>query len=332
MQRLGELWDELAEYDEEDARDAEESQIEVSEGRAAPQGRGPDRADARRQPHAHEGALAGARARHGCPRHGRERGGQELAAPDDRGLWGSGSGAIERPTLNRMIFLPQRPYMVQGSLREQLVYPQHENAADDDAVKAALESVNLEEVLERVTAIWGRRSTGRTSCRWASSSASRSRGLLCKKPTIAFLDEATSALDEPNEKLLYERLRELGIAYVSVGHRSTLKQFHDYLLVLHIDGSWELDPIEPDGRRARESAEEERVRASVRATGVCPVIRPSVAFARASPPRGGHALKEGVPPAARSILQMLLAAAFVWGCSDDGRAPRRRRRRTSRSR
>jgi hypothetical protein len=66
------------------------------------------------------------------------------------GLWGSGSGAIERPTLNRMIFLPQRPYMVQGSLREQLVYPQHENAADDDAVKAALESVNLEEVLERV--------------------------------------------------------------------------------------------------------------------------------------------------------------------------------------
>ena len=42
------------------------------------------------------------------------------------------------------------------------------------------------------------------------------------------------------------------IAYVSVGHRSTLKQFHDYLLMLHVDGSWELDPIEPDAAAKRQ--------------------------------------------------------------------------------
>jgi hypothetical protein len=231
-----------------------------------------------------------------------------------------------------MIFLPQRPYMVQGSLREQLVYPQHENAADDDAVKAALESVNLEEVLERVTAISGRRSTGRTSCRWASSSASLSRGFCCKKPTIAFLDEATSALDEPNEKLLYERLRELGIAYVSVGHRSTLKQFHDYLLMLHIDGSWELDPIEPTRRRARESAEEERVGRPFGRQGVCPVIRPSVAFARASPPSVGHALKEACRPPFDRSSRCCWPRRSSGGAATTARAPRRPRRRTSRSR
>ena len=62
------------------------------------------------------------------------------------------------------------------------------------------------------------------------------------KPVIAFLDEATSALDEPNERLLYERLRGLGISYVSVGHRSTLKEFHDFLLTLHADGTWDIGP------------------------------------------------------------------------------------------
>jgi ABC-type uncharacterized transport system fused permease/ATPase subunit len=69
---------------------------------------------------------------------------------------------------------------------------------------------------------------------------------------MAFLDEATSALDEANEQLLYERLRELGISYVSVGHRSTLKAFHDRLLLLRSDGTWELDPEdEPENDRKR---------------------------------------------------------------------------------
>jgi len=145
-----------------------------------------------------------------------------------------------------MIFLPQRPYMVQGSLREQLVYPQPENSADDDAVKEALEAVNLEEVLERVDGDLAKDVDWTSILSLGEQQRVSFARLLLKKPTIAFLDEATSALDEPNERLLYERLRELGIAYVSVGHRSTLKQFHDTLLMLHVDGTWELEPIEPD--------------------------------------------------------------------------------------
>ena len=64
-----------------------------------------------------------------------------------------------------------------------------------------------------------------------------------KKPAIAFLDEATSALDEENERFLYEKLRASGIAFVSVGHRSTLKEFHDTLLVLKNDGTSEIAPL-----------------------------------------------------------------------------------------
>src|SRR5204863_199641 len=55
--------------------------------------------------------------------------------------------------------------------------------------------------------------------------------LFLKKPIIAFLDEATSALDEPNEKDLYSKMRAAKMSYLSVGHRSTLKEFHDWLII-----------------------------------------------------------------------------------------------------
>ncbi|MEO6753988.1 MAG: ATP-binding cassette domain-containing protein, partial [Chthoniobacteraceae bacterium] len=67
--------------------------------------------------------------------------------------------------------------------------------------------------------------------------------LFLKKPAIAFLDESTSALDEENERFLYEKLRASGIAFVSVGHRSTLKEYHDRLLLLKADGTSEITPL-----------------------------------------------------------------------------------------
>ena len=55
------------------------------------------------------------------------------------------------------------------------------------------------------------------------------------------------ALDEENERFLYEKLRASGIAFVSVGHRSTLKEFHDRLLLLKNDGTSEIAPIPKSG-------------------------------------------------------------------------------------
>ena len=72
--------------------------------------------------------------------------------------------------------------------------------------------------------------------------------LLLQKPVIAFLDEATSALDEPNERLLYERLYNLGLTYVSISHRNTLEEFHDLLLTLHPNGRVELVRLRTDQR------------------------------------------------------------------------------------
>jgi putative ATP-binding cassette transporter len=58
--------------------------------------------------------------------------------------------------------------------------------------------------------------------------------LLLIQPALVFLDEATSALDEKSEAALYRMLRDAPWrpAIVSVGHRSTLIQFHDRTLDL----------------------------------------------------------------------------------------------------
>lgn len=255
VRRLGELWDELDDFDAEDERDAAESQIEVNESRRrlrldeltvqTPDGSRTLTADLSLELAPGKGLLI----------MGESGSGKSSLLRTIAGLWQSGSGSIARPTLNRMIFLPQRPYMVQGTLRAQLVYPQPESSADDDAVKRAFETVNLEEILQRVDGDLGKEVDWTNVLSLGEQQRVSFARLFLKQPVIAFLDEATSALDEPNERLLYERLRELGISFVSVGHRSTLKAFHDRLLVLRADGTWELGDVdEPDDPKPSSSA------------------------------------------------------------------------------
>jgi vitamin B12/bleomycin/antimicrobial peptide transport system ATP-binding/permease protein len=64
--------------------------------------------------------------------------------------------------------------------------------------------------------------------------------LLINRPAYAVLDEATSALDITNEANLYACLQKLDINYISVGHRSSIVEFHDRVLELQADNQWRL--------------------------------------------------------------------------------------------
>jgi putative ATP-binding cassette transporter len=161
------------------------------------------------------------------------------------GLWASGSGTIEHPPADRIMFLPQKPYMVLGSLREQLQYPTGKQL-DDEQVKAVMEKVNLTDLYDKM-----QRATGDTSFMDAENNWEEmlSQGeqqrlafarLLTTRPQFAILDEATSALDVDNEKALYNILSNLDITYISVGHRPTLKDYHDKILFIKGDGGWEI--------------------------------------------------------------------------------------------
>lgn len=155
------------------------------------------------------------------------------------GLWNTGQGTIVRPRLEETIFLPQRPYMVLGSLREQLQYPQPDQKLSDDELLQALIAVNLADLPSRVGGFdaildWGQ---------WLSLGEQQRLAfarLFLTKPTFAVLDESTSALDVGNEADLYRQLRRSNAAFVSVGHRPSLINFHDTVLVLPGKGEWRL--------------------------------------------------------------------------------------------
>ena len=157
------------------------------------------------------------------------------------GLWTAGEGHILRPPLKEMLFLPQRPYMVLGSLREQLLYPHLDQEATDGELREVLGKVNLADLPERVGGFDAELDWGHLLSLGEQQRLAFAR-LLLTRPRYAVLDEATSALDVANEAQLYGQLQESGTTYVSVGHRPSLLTYHDKVLELRGGGDWRLAP------------------------------------------------------------------------------------------
>ena len=155
------------------------------------------------------------------------------------GLWNSGTGCVIRPKPEETLFLPQRPYMVLGNLRSQLLYPKTNNQVSDRQLQEALEQVNLADLPERVGGF-------NTELNWPDilSLGEQQRlafaRLLIVQPPYAILDESTSALDVGNEKRLYQMLKQTETTFISVGHRPTLVKYHQLVLKLVGNANWQL--------------------------------------------------------------------------------------------
>jgi putative ATP-binding cassette transporter len=156
------------------------------------------------------------------------------------GLWPGGGGSLERPAFAHLMFLPQRPYMVEGSLRDQLLYPYPERGVSDEEIRQVVAEVNLSDVLGRVDGDLDRVLDWGNVLSLGEQQRIAFARLFLRKPKFAFLDEATSALDEENQEDLYHRIKDSSISFISVGHRTTLIQHHDRLLHLERNGSWEI--------------------------------------------------------------------------------------------
>ncbi|MBD2777098.1 ABC transporter ATP-binding protein/permease [Iningainema tapete] len=155
------------------------------------------------------------------------------------GLWNSGTGVIVRPKIEQMLFLPQRPYMIIGTLREQLLYPHTDVEIGEEALKQVLQQVNLKDLDQRFGGFDVEQD-------WASvlSLGEQQRvtfaRILLNKPDYAILDEATSALDMKNEEGLYQHLQAIGTTFISVGHRPILAKYHQLVLELSEDQNWHI--------------------------------------------------------------------------------------------
>ena len=151
------------------------------------------------------------------------------------GIWPFGRGDVRLPRDGRVLFLPQKPYLPIGTLREVVSYPTPLSGVSDAALRQTLEAVGLPELAGRLDEAthWALALSPGEQQRIAFARA------LVQKPEWLFLDEATSALDEETEARLYALLRERlpGTTVVSVGHRSTLRAFHARRLVVTPNGT-----------------------------------------------------------------------------------------------
>ena len=144
------------------------------------------------------------------------------------GIWPYGRGEI-RLGKGPMLFVPQRPYLPLGTLASALHYPHSEKTTfSTPRLAALLEEVGLGALTPELEDVqnWSQRLSLGEQQRLAFAR------ILLMKPALLFLDEATSALDEDAEARLYGLLRAAPWrpTIVSVGHRSTLRSFHDQIL------------------------------------------------------------------------------------------------------
>ena len=169
------------------------------------------------------------------------------------GLWPVYRGLVSRPRsvgTDGVMFLPQRPYLSIGTLRDQIIYPHNEMDMRDSGRR----DHDLNRVLEEVRLGYLPDREGGWDCRkeWKNvlSGGEKQRlgmaRLMYHEPRYAFIDEGTSAVSSDVEGVLYERAKEKGITLITISTRASLKKYHTFNLRLGLgdDGTkWDFERI-----------------------------------------------------------------------------------------
>ncbi|XP_067218560.1 ATP-binding cassette sub-family D member 3b isoform X2 [Chanodichthys erythropterus] len=162
-------------------------------------------------------------------------------------LWPLCGGKLTKPERGKLFYVPQRPYMTLGSLRDQVIYPDtHEDqlkkGTSDRVLKEYLDNVQLGHILDREGSWesvqdWMDVLSGGEKQRMAMAR------LFYHKPQFAILDECTSAVSVDVEDFIYSHCRKVGITLFTVSHRKSLWKHHEYYLHMDGRGNYEFKPI-----------------------------------------------------------------------------------------
>ncbi|NP_001084980.1 ATP binding cassette subfamily D member 3 S homeolog isoform X1 [Xenopus laevis] len=158
-------------------------------------------------------------------------------------LWPLFGGSLTKPERGKLFYVPQRPYMTLGTLRDQVIYPdtqedQKRKGISDKVLKEYLDNVQLGHILDREggwdsVQDWMDVLSGGEKQRMAMAR------LFYHKPQFAILDECTSAVSVDVEGYIYNHCRKVGITLFTVSHRKSLWKHHEYYL--HMDGRGNYD-------------------------------------------------------------------------------------------
>jgi len=163
-------------------------------------------------------------------------------------LWPSYGGSVTKPHAGKLFYVPQRPYMTIGTLRDQVIYPDtignmKRKGYNDEHLKDFLDKVHLGYILEREGG-WDSLQDWIDVLSGGEKQRIAMARLFYHKPQFAILDECTSAVSVDVEGFMYTHCKEVGITLFTVSHRKSLWKYHEYVLYMDGRGSFEFKPIE----------------------------------------------------------------------------------------
>lgn len=163
-------------------------------------------------------------------------------------LWPLFGGKLVKPNKSKLFYVPQRPYMALGTLRDQVIYPDtvedlHRKGLTDRDLEDYLKQVHLGNILEREGS-WDSIQDWMDVLSGGEKQRMAMARLFYHKPQFAILDECTSAVSVDVEGFMYTRCREVGITLFTVSHRKSLWKYHEYVLYMDGRGSYEYKPID----------------------------------------------------------------------------------------
>lgn len=142
------------------------------------------------------------------------------------GLWPVYGGTVTKPPASDFTYIPQRPYLSLGTLRDQIIYPntksemEARNVSDTDLFNI-LKVVQIDHIVEREGG-WDAQREWRDALSGGDKQRIAMARLFYHSPKYAILDECTSAVTLEVEQIMYEHATKIGITMISVSHRPSL--------------------------------------------------------------------------------------------------------------
>ena len=168
------------------------------------------------------------------------------------GLWPVYGGRVYKPSNKEFTYIPQRPYLSLGTLRDQIIYPDtvdemHASGKTDEDLIEILKLLQIDNIVEREGG-WDVEREWRDALSGGDKQRIAMARLFYHKPKYAILDECTSAVTLDIERIMYEHATSLGITMLTVSHRPSLWKYHSHVLQYDGQGGYVFTKLDADKR------------------------------------------------------------------------------------
>ncbi|KAI9874234.1 MAG: hypothetical protein M1830_010038 [Pleopsidium flavum] len=177
------------------------------------------------------------------------------------GLWPVYGGTVRKPPFSDIFYIPQRPYLSRGTLRQQIIYPDgvremRDKGVTDNDLYRILSMVEIESIVDR-SGGWDAEEEWRDVLSGGLQQRVAMARLFYHAPKYAILDECTSSVTLEIERAMYETAKGLGITLMTVSHRRSLWKYHKNILQFDGQGDYIFTKLDAERRLKLEDEKEE---------------------------------------------------------------------------